>query len=425
MSDYKVFKITRLDPLSPTFCAAKWLSADFYIHTGRTSSCHLPTPDKIDLALAQSNIHYFNNTTEKLQQKAEMLAGNKPGKCSNCWQVEAVADAISERIIYSSKFAKYDFSKLDASIEQAPITISVSFDTLCNFACSYCDASQSTKWATDLVTNGPYKKIYNDPRMTYQRLGKKELVNDYEQMFELFLQYIDRIKPSLHIINCLGGEPLISPNFWRFIEHLAQSDCSHIGLSVVTNLSDLENIKRLLAYQDKFRKISVTASIESTDARAEFLRAGLNWNTFEANLQWLQTQSIEINLAATCSMLAVDGLVDFLEWYTTLNSIGLNIFRLRHPNFQAMQVLPIEIRLEYIRNVLAWLEKNYYKIDAETLEQIRNICYILSNEHETYDEVSVELLQADAKHFYKQYAERNKFKIQDIFSKNLSDWLLN
>lgn len=425
MSEYKVFKITRLDPLSPTFCAAKWLSADFYLHTGRTSSCHLPVPDKIDLEQAKTNIHYFNNTVEKLEQKAEMLAGNKPDKCSNCWQVESVADAVSERIIYSSKFGDYNFSKLDNTAEQAPTTISVSFDTLCNFACSYCDASQSSRWATDLATNGPYKKIYKDPRMTYQRLGKKELVDDYDEVFNLFLQYVDKIKPTLHIVNCLGGEPLISPNFWQFVDHLTQFDCSHIGLSVVTNLSDLENVKRLLSYKEKFRKISITASIENTNTRAEFLRAGLNWNTFKSNLQWLQSQDVEVNLAATCSLVALDGLVDFLEWYINLNFVGLNIFRLRHPNFQVMQVLPFEMRVNYNKDILTWIEKNYFKIDTETLEQIRNICYTLNSDYKTYDGVPIELLQTDAKHFYKQYAERNNFKIQDIFSKNLSDWLLN
>ena len=150
MTDYKQFKIERLDPISPTFCAAKWLTSDFYLYTGSTSSCHLPTPDKIDFDLVEQDINYFNNTKEKLEQRQLMLRGHQPAKCSNCWQVEnSSADAISERVLYSQKFIQDDFSLLDLTVKQKPKHITVAFDTLCNFTCSYCDASQSTSWATD------------------------------------------------------------------------------------------------------------------------------------------------------------------------------------------------------------------------------------------------------------------------------------
>ena len=102
MIDYKKFKIERLDPVSPTFCAAKWLSADFWLESGTTSSCHLPPPHKIDLNSVANNIHTINNTKEKINQRSQMLEGKKPEGCSNCWQVEEKnSEAITERIVTS------------------------------------------------------------------------------------------------------------------------------------------------------------------------------------------------------------------------------------------------------------------------------------------------------------------------------------
>jgi organic radical activating enzyme len=426
MHDYKIFKINQLDSISPTFCAAKWYVADFYLHTGQTSSCHLPHPDKIDLELAKTNSHYFNNTIEKIQQRADMLAGKKPSKCSNCWQVEsASSDAISERTVYSYRFKDINFKELDLSVNQTPLEITVAFDTLCNFTCSYCDATQSSKWATELKTNGLFKKIFNDKRKIYQQLGTKYLVNDYNQVFELFLAYINEVTPDLQIITCLGGEPLISPNFWKFIEHLSNMDSSHIILTVVTNLSDIKNIKRLMKYKDKFKDLIINASIENINRRGEFVRAGLEWNVFESNLQWLISNNIKVNLLATCSGIVLDGLIEFLNWHAQFKNVGLRVYRLRYPNFQALQVLPDHLKQIYYTQLDDWIEANKSNIDNSTIEQLKNICYILNNHDKIYDDISIELLQLDAKEFYKQYAYRNKFDIKDIFSKELATWLLN
>ena len=430
MVNYKKFKIERLDAISPTFCGAKWLMSDFYLYTGTTSSCHLPTPDTIDLNLLNVDINYINNTKEKIEQKRQMLEGKQPSKCSNCWQVENTADsAISERIILSYKFSDRDFTKLNLNIDQKPAVITVAFDTLCNFICSYCDASVSSSWATDLLTNGPYKNILYDSKRTYQRLGKSELVDDYKFIFDKFFEYIVDSLPTTKIIHCVGGEPLISPNFWKFLDQLSKHDTSNVTLNVVTNLSHKKNLQKLLMYEDKFQDIQIYASIDNIGASAEFLRKGLVWDEFEDNIKFVLEQNrFPIRLIATIPGIAVDKMIDFLNWFKNLsdnytNKITLNIYRLRHPNFQAIQVLPEELKLKYKEELSQWIDKNSDFIPNDLLEQIKNIIIILSTNNDHYENIDITLLQNDAKTYYKEYAQRHNFKLNEIFSKELYYWL--
>ena len=38
-------------------------------------------------------------------------------------------------------------------------TVEVSFDRICNFACTYCNSGYSTTWGKDIKNNGPYQKF--------------------------------------------------------------------------------------------------------------------------------------------------------------------------------------------------------------------------------------------------------------------------
>lgn len=426
MGKYKTFKIERLDTISPTFCAAKWLMADFYLHKGTTSSCHLPIPDKIDLSLCKTNINYLNNTKEKIQQKKEMLLGNKPTKCSSCWNTESIDEfSISDRVIHSEVFSNYNFSNLNLDINQKPSIVTVSFDNLCNFFCSYCDASQSSSWETDLKINGPYKNIKGDPQFTYQRLGYKDRVSDYTLIFNLFLEYISGSQESITHINCLGGEPLNSINFWNFINDLEfkKIKTENIHLSAVTNLSNLKNIKKFIKLQNRFKSIKIKASIENIKEKGEFIRGGLHWNKFLKNLNFLITNNIDIDLLSTYSGVALDGITDFLDWYLTIEKhADLKIYKIKNPNFQSIEILPEYLKSKYKDDLAKWLDLNINKINRPgTLQQLYNIYNSLSL---TTIDCDIKIAQNSAKEFYQQYATRHNFNIEQIFSKELSNWIL-
>ena len=179
----------------------------------------------------------------------------------------------------------------------------------------------------------------------------------------------------------MGGEPLVSPNFWEFINRITKVDTQGLRLNVITNLSDIDNVKKLLSFKDNFKEITVSASIENIGVQAEFVRNGLVWGTFQDNINYLLENNIKIRLLATMPGIALDGFVKFLDWYKPYAKlVDLEVHRLRHPVFQAPQVLPQYIKNNYAKELDEWITVNNTDIDPFLDEQLKNIVTILRKE---------------------------------------------
>jgi organic radical activating enzyme len=431
MSDsHKEFKEAVLDTFSSSFCAAKWLTVDFWLHTGTTSSCHLPGPDHIDLNEVEHDISLFNNTKQKLAQKQMMLDGERPDKCSNCWYIEdSGSNTISQRIMYSKLYYEQQPYTVDQfTNDTKPVKIRVAFDTLCNFTCSYCDPSQSTSWLGDVKVHGIYKNIKGDPRYTYQRAGVKDLVDNYDDVYNKFCEYVEYCKDTLTSISTLGGEPLMSPYFWKFVEYLTTIDFKNkVVLDVTTNLSNKKLIERLLNTVDDRFILKFTVSIEAIGKQAEFIRYGLEWDTFVDNLNYIvNNTNSEVVLISTVNNLATDGLVKFLTWYHQLttqhnNQIRIMMYMVRHPSFQSIQALPQQLKDKYAKELDFWIKTHI--ISEELTHYLNGISSILKQELDKFENVDIGILQESAKAFYQEYAKRRNLDITTTFSEDFANWI--
>lgn len=429
---YKTFKIERLDPISPTFCAAKWLRTDLYMHTGVTSSCPLPRPDKINLDQVKTNVLAIHNTNEKIQQRREMLSGKQTSVCDSCWNIENIdSEEISYRIRFSYRFKEKDFTKLDLSDTVVPKSIAIAFDSLCNFTCSYCDATQSSSWATDLKINGPYR-ITTDPKKSYTRLGKQDLLtpDEYDFLYARTTEMISSNLDEITNINVIGGEPTMSPTFWKFFDWLLTQPVHNIEFRITTNLSHVKFVDRILESRKFFRNIVVQVSVDGHDKKAEFVRYGLDWNLFEKNLIKILDNNlgIRVELLGTTNILALDGLVEHLEWYRKFyekfpNQLSHAFFYVKWPIFQSITVLPESIRHHYVNNLVRWVEENQsrFKEDKNLLNDIGSMISLLQS---CDIPANISNLQQDFKNFVIEYAKRRKLDIKRTLGNILSDWIL-
>ena len=69
------------DTVSPSFCMAKWRNATIWLGSGMTTSCHHPPAHKIDVEELATNPAAIHNTQQKKQDRAQMLAGERPPGC--------------------------------------------------------------------------------------------------------------------------------------------------------------------------------------------------------------------------------------------------------------------------------------------------------------------------------------------------------
>ena len=97
------FKHQVLDPMSASFCAAKWYNATIWLGSGQTTSCHHPPAHTIDLEELKTNPKALHNTVKKKIDRLNMQLGNRPKGCEYCWKIEDIdRNNISDRI-YKSK----------------------------------------------------------------------------------------------------------------------------------------------------------------------------------------------------------------------------------------------------------------------------------------------------------------------------------
>ena len=163
MADKKLinYRDNVLDIKSKSFCGAKWGNSTLWLNTGETSSCHLPPVHKINIDQIKQDPSKLHNTDHKIRMRNMMKQGEKPKECDYCWKIESMGEEyLSDRLFKSIQFTIEEMDewfKQSARTKVIPPTLEITFDRLCNFACSYCNANFSTTWAKDIKENGFYK----------------------------------------------------------------------------------------------------------------------------------------------------------------------------------------------------------------------------------------------------------------------------
>ena len=214
------FKRSVLDPLSKSFCAAKWYNATIWLGSGMSTSCHHPPAHLVDKDKVSINPKLLHNTPQKKHDRELMLKGERPGGCEYCWKIEDMGrDAVSDRV-YKSKIypiqALNDAYNTPADADVALRTLEIAFDRTCQFACSYCNPAFSSTWVKDIRNNGPYTNLVSDGRNHFTHTHESSQLYRYGETnpyVEAFFQWWDsELHSTLQELRITGGEPLISPH---------------------------------------------------------------------------------------------------------------------------------------------------------------------------------------------------------------------
>ena len=436
---YPEYRTRVLDAISPTFCGAKWYNATVWLGNGMTASCHHPPAHKIPLEEIAHNPSALHNTKVKKAVRQEMLDGVKPSECEYCWKVESlgplmVSDRTYKSVIYSESDLK-EASAMGADADVALKTLEIAFDSNCNFACSYCNASFSTTWQSDLKVAGPYTNLQSDGRFAYADggawlapYGKDNANNPYVEAF--WKWWTTELQYSLRELRVTGGEATMSNDFWKLIQWFDDNPDCTVGFAVNTNLGVAPRlIDRLIATSKKFKKISIYTSNESFGAHAEYIRDGLKWDQWTKNVEYILEDGdfAETHCMMTINALCLLSLKDLLDWIVQLRTryegamrMSFNI--LRFPSFQAIPVLPKEIREAKANELEQWLETTGQSLKEFEREGLRRtIAYAREIEDGHTGVSDIAMRTRDFKAFFKQYDQRRGKDLVSVFPE-LEQW---
>lgn len=137
-----------------------------------------------------------------------------------------------------------------------------------------------------------------------------------------FQQYLDIIaNPDLIEIYFAGGEPLLSKDHAELLQLLIDRNISStINLRYSTNLSVLKykDIDFINAWK-QFKSVTVMPSADGINETYEFIRTGLVWSTFEANLNTLKQNNVSIKILLTLCSLNIFTLNETIEYFRRNN----------------------------------------------------------------------------------------------------------
>ena len=432
------FRQQVLDPLSGSFCAAKWYNATIWLGSGMTTSCHHPPAHLVDKDKVSANPRLLHNTDQKKEDRRKMIEGERPPGCEYCWKIEDMGrDAVSDRV-YKSKI--YPIEALNEAY-QTPYTedvnlrtLEIAFDRTCQFACSYCNPAFSSTWVKDIRNNGAYQGLVSDGRNHFThdhasaqlyRFGER---NPYVDAF--FEWWETDLHRTLQELRITGGEPLMSGYTWKLIDWFKENQGkSTTKLAINSNLGfDSDKLNEFIEAIRPLPHVELYTSMEAIGSQAEYIRDGLDYQQWLDNVHTLlKSNTVKaVHVMCTINALCLDTLPDLLSRLIDLKQLygrqkvnfTLNI--LRFPSFQSALVLPDELRTQY-KNVLAeWAYKNranpwLHEHEINHTQRLIDYLDVVKTPHS--DAFDMPKLHNDFRAFYRQYDQRRKKDFVATFPK--------
>ena len=433
-----------LNSISCSFCAAKWYNASLHLGHGFTNSCHLPLPHPIDLEEIKTNPSALHNTKHKKEMRRMMLTGVKPAECSYCWKIEDIGrNNISDRVYKSQIYKEEDIEALKHIPwdQDIPLkTVEVSFDRICNFACSYCNSGYSTTWGRDIKNNGAYQKFKTTSAGAYYADGSwSEIYGKYagdNPYVNAFLEWWPELSQTLEEIRITGGEPSQSHNFWAFMETMKKYPSPNLRLAINSNLGlNDATLQRLIniTHEVEVKEFDLYTSCEAYGEQAEYIRDGLKYDLWRENLvKVIENANIrQVVIMMTINSLCLFSITEFLDDMLKLKKqygthkpiVDFNI--LRWPAFMSPLTLPDDIKYELHGKLSMWWRKhkknpliNMY--EGAQIERLIDYIEVVNRGHNT-TEMDMEMQFHDFKSFYTQYDVRRNKNFQETFPE-IADW---
>ncbi len=410
-SDYKAdaeLAKSLLDNVSPTMCLAKWNQVSLHLPTGLTNSCYHPPLHEIDATKLEDNPAALHNTAEKLNQRQQMLKGERPEGCSYCWNMEDTGEMSDRHYRSGEPWAMQDFT----AIKQNPMDerwtpryVEVNFNNACNFKCSYCSPQFSTTWGKEIAVYGQYPTSppHNAPEHFQGR--KRPIPHKEDNPYvTAFWKWWPTLYKNLKHFRMTGGEPMMDNNTYKVFEYVIDNPKQDLHLNVTSNMCPPNN-KLKNKYFDMVKKICIEEKVEhfmqfvSVDAwgkQAEYIRNGLEFNRMWDNVdEFLDRIPVRNsvtfiitynNLSVTSLDKLLEGILELRKRHSkTYQRVWFDIPLLRQPAWQQITLLPEsyqaihEANIEYMRKNSGEEKGLHIFKDFEIQKMLRNLAYWRKN----------------------------------------------
>jgi hypothetical protein len=167
-----------------------------------------------------------------------------------------------------------------------PVSWDYRFTNLCNFKCRMCGDMLSSSWESEQRQHDMID--WSNPKNNWMQPVIKKQIEEFQdtQIEAEFSQAVEEHR--VEEVYWVGGEPLMYEQHWRYMKRIVElGDGPNVYARYNTNLSRVD-YKGINLYRDilsRIRDWQICASLDGTGAIGEYIRTGLDYNTWLANFR--------------------------------------------------------------------------------------------------------------------------------------------
>ena len=261
-------------------CASREPAQNFeqYIDTAAGTGKYIP------ITLEQ---HWNSDHMRSVRRR--MLAGETLSECEVCNDRLLNTDVYRDYFWhlfqhrYDEVIAKTD---LNGHTSMQPVSWDYRFSNLCNFKCRTCGDMLSSAWETEQRQHNMID--WSNKKNAWMRPDVKQQISQFQdtQIEEEFSRAVEEHR--VEEIYWVGGEPLMYEQHWRYMKRIIDLQDGHrVYARYNTNLSRIRYADTNLFSDilDHVRDWQICASIDGTGAIGEYIRTGLNYDTWLNNFR--------------------------------------------------------------------------------------------------------------------------------------------
>jgi organic radical activating enzyme len=243
---------------------------------------------------------------------------------------------------------------------QDEISITASFDNICNLRCITCSPTNSSLIIPDMYADLSIPENVT-ARKLYATIGKQA-----PKKISFLKDMLASIDFTNHRLNfsVLGGEPLINPAIFEFLDWLSDQPYAYkTTLSVTTNGTTYN--EKLLKYLERFKTVGVQLSIDGIDSDFEYIRSGANFEQltkvcdsfYELTKKY---DNFKMDCHYTLSWMNCLKFADFYNWMSSRypELADLYVSKLEYPDHYSIELLSLELRTRIYDDVISKLNNN-------------------------------------------------------------------
>jgi len=227
------------------------------------------------------------NSEHMRSVRRRMMAGETLSECEVC------NDKLLNTDIYRSYFNRlfgHKYTDIATTTDTTgyttmkPVSWDYRFSNLCNFKCRTCGDMLSSSWESE---QRQHKMLdYSNPKNNWMRSEVRAEISKFQDT-QIEQEFSDAVEEHrVEEIYWVGGEPLMYEQHWRYMRRIIElGDGGQVYARYNTNLSRVD-YRGINIYSDilcNIRDWQICASLDGTGRIGEYIRTGLDYQTFLNN----------------------------------------------------------------------------------------------------------------------------------------------